>query len=145
MYYVSISIAILGLVVYQFAVKTAPEGPNPWWLLATAYAIAAVLCVAAAPLWARWVGGDPCPLTARNVGAAAFIGVSAILIEIGYLLVYRNGWTVSTAPAVAQGFTIAIVLVLGVVLGRDRPSLVNVLGVVLAIAGIALVTYKPVK
>jgi H+/gluconate symporter-like permease len=80
MYYASILIAITGLVVYQLAVKSAPKGVNPWWMLAVAYAAAAVMCAAAAPVWNRLFVAEPFPMSSKNIMAAVYIGVAAILI-----------------------------------------------------------------
>ena len=143
MFYASVCIAILGLVVYQLAMKTAPHGLNPFGLLVWAYVIAAVACAAAAPVWARVEAVPAVPtFTGRNLAAAAFIALSVILIEIGYLLVYRSGWSMAVAPAVAQAATLSLVAILGFVAMDERVTLTRVLGLLLCIGGVMLITRK---
>jgi drug/metabolite transporter (DMT)-like permease len=142
MYIVSIAIAITGLIVYQLAMKTAPRDVHPWWLLSAAYAAAALLCVAMVPIWNRVTTPQPFAWNGTNLGGAVFIGVAAILIEIGYLLVYRNGWKLSDAPAVAQGVTLMAVFAIGVLFFREKLSWVNGAGIAMCVAGVILITRK---
>jgi hypothetical protein len=113
MYYFSIVIAITGLVTYQVAMKAAPRDVNPWWLLAVAYGLAAVACAVVGFAWRQFVApGEHAPSVAHVV-PVLYIGGTVILIEIGYLLVYRSGWSISVAPALAQAVTLSMLLFLG--------------------------------
>lgn len=144
MFYASILIAILGLVVYQLAMRTAPQGLNPFALLVWAYVIAAIACAAAAPVWSRVEGSAMMPgFTTRNLAAAGFIALSVILIEIGYLLVYRSGWSMAVAPAVAQAATLSLVAIIGFTAMGERLTLIRLLGLALCVGGVILITRKP--
>ncbi|MFT3785119.1 MAG: EamA family transporter [Tepidisphaeraceae bacterium] len=143
MLYASICIAILGLTVYQVAMKTSPHGVNPFGLLVLAYLLAAIVCAAIAPMWSRVDGSPMLPaLTGRNLATAAFIAVSVTLIEVGYLLVYRAGWSISVAPAVAQAATLSLVAVIGFAAMGERVTVTRVLGLLLCVGGVTLITRK---
>jgi drug/metabolite transporter (DMT)-like permease len=144
MFYASIGIAILGLTVYQLAMKTAPQGVNPFSLLVVAYVIAALVCAAVAPVWARVDGSAVLPVvTGRMLAGAAFIAASVILIEIGYLLVYRSGWSMAVAPATAQAVTLSLVATIGFIAMGERVTATRLLGLALCVGGVVLITRKP--
>lgn len=65
------------------------------------------------------------------------------MIELGYLLMYRYGWNLSTSNLIT-GVIINLTLIgIGVMLLGERLSLVNALGVALCILGVVLVGYRP--
>lgn len=143
MFYVSICIAICGLTVYQVAMKTAPHAVNPFGLLVWVYVIGAIACAAVAPAWSRVDGSPIWPtLTGRHIAAAAFIALSVILIEVGYLLVYRSGWSMAVAPAVAQAATLSLVAVIGFAAMGERITPTRIVGLLLCIGGVTLITRK---
>jgi hypothetical protein len=138
MYYLSMLTAIAGLVTYQLFMRAAPRGVNPWGLMAMVYFIAGTACVVAAAVWRRFVApAEPLPgLT--SVGAAALIAVSVILIEIGYLLVYRAGWSISIGPGVAQAVTLSLLFLVGVTAFGERFTIGKLSGVLLCLGGLWL-------
>lgn len=143
MYYTSMAIAILGLTVYQLVMKSAPAGVNPWWLLTAAYLIAAAVCLPAGFVWKyTFSPGEIAPNTTHLL-PAALIALAVILIEIGYLLVYRAGWNISVAPGVAQAFTLSSLLVVGLIFFDEKITILKLAGIVLAVGGVLLLTYKP--
>ena len=143
MYYLSILIAITGTVIYQIATKTAPKRVNPFLLVACAYGFAATMCVILSFGWSRFDKSiEPFAFSAKNLFPALFIAVSAMLIEIGYLLIYRSGWSIAIAPAIIQAATISMVMLIGLLAFGDKLTLQRVLGLALCIAGIFLVVKK---
>lgn len=142
MYYASMAIAIIGLTVYQLIMKSAPRGVNPWWLLALAYLVAALICIPAGYLWKRTIAPDETAPGISHLTAASLIALAVILIEIGYLLVYRANWPMSLAPVVAQTFTIALLLVTGILFFKESFSFTKASGLALALAGVFLITFK---
>jgi multidrug transporter EmrE-like cation transporter len=142
MYYLSILIAITGLITYQLAMKTAPRDVNLWWLLTMAYTMAAVLCLVVGFGWRHWLAPAELTPSAAHLLPALAIGVTVILIEVGYLLVYRSGWNLSVAPAVAQAVTLSVFLFLGLLLFGEKITAMKAVGLVLCLFGIFLLTRK---
>jgi multidrug transporter EmrE-like cation transporter len=65
------------------------------------------------------------------------------MIELGFLMMYRYGWNLSTGNIIT-GVVINLILVgLGVTLFDEKVSLINVSGIVLCILGVALISYHP--
>lgn len=142
MYYLSILIAITGLITYQLAMKSAPHNVNPWWLLTGAYALAATLCLLAGFAWKQFVAPTELTPTPAHLLPIACIAATVILIEIGYLLVYRAGWNISVAPALAQAVALSALLALGLVLFSEKITLTKSAGLAVSLVGIFLLTRK---
>lgn len=134
--------AITGLVVYQLVMKSLPRGVNPWWLLCLAYALAALACVPAGLLWKRFVAPAETAPGLSHLTPAALIAVAVILIEIGYLLIYRSGWLLSVAPGVAQAVTLSTLFLIGLLFFAEHLTLYKFAGLALCLTGIFLLTYK---
>ncbi len=65
------------------------------------------------------------------------------MIELGFLLMYRYGWKLSTGNLIT-GVIVNLVLVgLGITLLGEKVNPINALGIALSILGVALVSYRP--
>lgn len=142
MYYLSMIIAVTGLITYQLAMKSAPRDVNPWWLLTGAYAMAAALCLLAGFAWKHLVAPAELTPTPAHLLPMACIAATVILIEIGYLLVYRAGWNISVAPALAQAIALSALFALGLLLFSEKITLTKSSGLALSLLGIFLLTRK---
>jgi drug/metabolite transporter (DMT)-like permease len=71
------------------------------------------------------------------------LAVTVMMIELGFLLMYRYGWNLSTGNLVTGVFVNIILVGLGVILVGEKVSLVNAIGVALSILGVALISYRP--
>lgn len=140
MFYLSAALAILGAVGYQYFVKLVPQGVNPFISVISAYVLVIGLCVAALP-FAGPEGGVLANIKQLNWVQLA-LAASVFLIEIGFLLMYRNGWELSAGNLVTGVVINILLLALGVLLLGEKLSAVNVAGVVLSIVGVALISYK---
>jgi drug/metabolite transporter (DMT)-like permease len=140
MFYVWALVAIIGAVGYQYFVKRVPAEINP--IVSVLGLYAGVLAMAALLL----------PLFPSPVGLAAEVrklnwvqialAVSVLLIEIGFLMMYRSGWELSSGNLVT-GVVVNIALVgLGVWLLGERLSTINLLGIALSIVGVGLISYR---
>ncbi len=141
MYYVWALVAIIGAVGYQYFVKRVPATINPMVSMAGLYAGVLALALALAPLFPA-EGGLMAQIRQLSWIQIA-LALSVLLIELGFLMMYRSGWTLSTGNLVT-GVVINIVLAaLGVWLLGEKLSPVNWVGIGLSIAGVALIGYKP--
>ena len=141
MYYLSALLAIVGAVGYQYLVKRIPHEINPLISVLGTYLAIIVLCVAFLPLFPAEGGvmAHVRQLSWIQIALAA----SVFLIEIGFLLMYRFGWNLSTGNLIT-GVVINIALLgLGVLLLGEKMSAINLVGVVLSIVGVALIGYRP--
>ena len=141
MFYISAAMAVVGAISYQYFVKRVPVDLNPVVSVIGVYLSVLVLSTVLL-LLVPSAGGLASQF--RHLGWIQLaIAVSVIFIEIGYLLMYRYGWNLSTGNLVT-GVVINVVLVgLGIVLLREKANAVNILGIALSILGVALISYRP--
>lgn len=77
----------------------------------------------------------------KKVGwASVFRGMAIIGIEIGYLLLYRSGWNISLGSIFCNTWVFLVLLPVGLILFKERLVLANYFGILLALAGIYLIT-----
>jgi drug/metabolite transporter (DMT)-like permease len=140
MYAFSMTILIVSQVLYQVAQKKLPSGTQPFLLLAVVYAMATVACTGLAVIGAK-------SLTAAELKPLLLnwpiwlLAATVIGIEFGYLLAYRQGWSVALAFSVASTSTVVLLAIVGLFLFRESLNLWQIVGLGLALAGTWLVVY----
>jgi drug/metabolite transporter (DMT)-like permease len=140
MFYVWALVAIVGAVGYQYFVKRVPAEINPIVSVLGLYAGLLALSVLLLPLFPS---PDGVTTEVRRLSWVHIaLAVSVLLIEIGFLMMYRVGWELSTGNLVT-GVIVNIALVgLGVWLLGERLSPINLAGIALSIVGVALISYR---
>ena len=79
-----------------------------------------------------------------NLNWASFaLGVAIVGIEVGYLLMYRQGWAVSIGPVFSYGLTALLLIPLGLLFFAEKLAWQNVMGIFITIGGVYLLTWKP--
>ena len=140
MYYISAFLAILGAVGYQYFVKQIPESINPIVSIFGIYIAALVLGLVLLPLFPP-EGGLLKHIRKLNWTQFAVAG-SVILLELGFLLMYRHGWNLSIGNLVTGVFVNFILVGLGVWLLGEKVNLINGIGMFLSIIGVALISFR---
>jgi len=140
MFYISACVAIVGAVGYQYFVKRVPVSLNPIVSVIAMYAAVLALGVILLPLFPT-EGGLRHHLRQLSWIQLA-LAVSVIMIELGFLMMYRYGWNLSTGNLIT-GVVINLILVgLGVTLLGEKVSIVNAIGIAFCILGVALIGYR---
>jgi drug/metabolite transporter (DMT)-like permease len=140
MFYISAVVAILGGLGYQIFVKRVPVTLNPLVNVIAVYLAVIVLCFALLPLFPL-EGGLRKHLSQLSWLQLA-LAVSVTMIELGFLLMYRYGWNLSTGNLITSVFINVALVVIGIALLSEKLSALNLLGVVLSIVGVALISYR---
>lgn len=130
-------LVVAGNVLYQVSQKSIPKAANPFYTYTIIYAIALVVSGIGAIVYA---GDKSLGQTLRDSNWAVIAaGIAVVAIEIGFLLVYRAGWNISTA-AVTCSVTVTLMLVpIGLIFFHEHLSPRNMLGLVFCLIGLALV------
>lgn len=140
MFYVSAMVAIAGAVGYQYFVKRVPASLNPVVSVIGIYI--SVLMLGAILLLLFPVEGGLLKHFRQLSWIQLAIAISVFMIEIGFLLMYRYGWNLSTGNLVT-GVIVNIVLVgLGLTLLGEKVNPINILGIALSILGVILMSYR---
>jgi drug/metabolite transporter (DMT)-like permease len=140
LFWFSIGLTVLSNVVYHLAQKLTPAQANPMLSLAVTYMLAVVGSLLLLPLFPMQ-GGLAASLRQLNWSAAA-LAVAVIGLELGFLLAYRAGWNISLAGFLSNATVGVILIPVGLLLFREKINLVNVLGVVVCIAGLIMINRK---
>lgn len=140
LFYLSFAVAILCSVLYHVFQRAIAPQVNPVISLLVTYLVAfggTLLLLVFFPL-----RGSISEALSRVNWASLALGVAIVGLEIGFLLAYRAGWDVSVT-GVATNVAAALVLVpTGLLLFRERPSIVNLLGVVVCVLGLIMVNTR---
>lgn len=140
LYWFSLALAVFANVIYHVVQKNTPSGVNPALTLAATYMTAALLCFAA---YLLFPGKEGVLAGFRHLNwTAAVLGLAIIGLELGFLLAYRSGWNVSSAALVANIAVSVLLIPVGLLFFGEGLKPVNVVGVVLCVAGLVCVTWK---
>ena len=140
MFYISACVAIVGAVGYQYFVKRVPASLNPIVSTIGIYVAVLALSVVLLPLFPA-DGGLRHHFRQLSWIQLA-LAVAVLMIELGVLMMYRYGWNLSTGNLVTGVFVNIILVGLGVTLLGEKVSLVNAIGIVVLILGVALISYR---
>jgi uncharacterized membrane protein len=140
LFYLSIGLAVLSSMLYHVILKFTPSDVNPALSLAVTYALAVLLSIvllAFFPLTETLANG------LKQLNWASFALAFALVgLEISFLLAYRAGWNIGTAAIVVNAAVTILLVPIGVLLFKERLSVVNVLGIVVCTIGLVMVNLK---
>ena len=140
MYYISAFVAILGAVGYQYFVKQVPASINPVVSVLGIY-VAVLAMGLLLLLFIPPEGGLVKHIRQLNwiqVGVAG----SVLFLELGFLLMYRSGWNLSTGNLVTGVFVNIILVIIGLWLFGEKVTLINGIGIILSIIGVSLISFR---
>lgn len=125
-------------LVYHLSARGAAKGMNPFAALVLVYAVAAVASLA---LYFATAKGEGVMAQMRQANAANWLlGLAVVGLEGGFLCLYRHGWSASVGPIVTYSAVAVLLLAVGAAFLGEHVGWRQVAGVVLCLAGIALVT-----
>lgn len=138
LYPLAIGLTILANVGYHLCQKAIRPDVSVAASLVATYAIALVL---SAMLWPWLGGGEGLVPALRRLGPATYaLGGFVVLIELGFLLAYRAGWTLGSAALYCNAAVALVLLPVGVLAFGEGIDLRKALGLLLAFGGLVLLT-----
>lgn len=140
MFYLSALVAIAGAVGYQYFVKQVPETINPIVSVIGMYVVVLVISIFLLPLFPS-EGGLRTHFKQLNWIQVA-LAVAVLMIELGFLLMYRYGWNLSTGNVVTGVFVNTILVAIGITVFKESVSMTNIIGIILSIIGVALISIR---
>ncbi len=133
-----LGIAALGNVTYHLGQKTISPTANPMVLLMAVYGVAFVFSAIAAPFFQSTAGT---PWTAQVFSWPVLVlGAGVLLIEIGFLLAYRSGDILQWSGVAVNGASAMLLVPIALIVFREGFSLSKAAGILLTLAGLALLT-----
>jgi len=137
-YYLPLVSVIIANVFYHNIAKCQPANVNPYLSLTVSYTVSAILTFLLFCFYNGSIKND-----IVNLNWTSFLlGFAIVGIELGYILLYRNGWTISTAALIAN-ITVAILLLfIGFLIYRENISIFQIIGTILCVIGLLLIKVK---
>lgn len=138
--YFPLLIIILGGLIYQFAQKSVVKGINAYFVIVIAYLVGIVLCFICQ--WLYPAEGTLTEAFSKSNWAVYGVGVGAVLIEVGFLLAYRQGWQISLTSMLVNMIISLVLVPVGLLVYKERLSGWNALGMAFYCAGLILLSKK---
>lgn len=139
-YYASAFLATLGGILYHTFAKRIPATIDPMVSIVGAYLIILAMGVAIIPFT---IERGSLLSHIRQIGwVQVGIAISVMMIEVGFVMMYRSGWDLSIANVLTGVIINVVLLGIGVLFLRESLSLVNMGGIALSIIGVAMMVWK---
>lgn len=139
LFYSSILLALAAMTLYHLVLKVTPSDVNPAISLIVTYATCILLCLGLLlffPLKSSLVAAF------RQLNWTSFgLAFALVGLEVGFLLAYRAGWNVSMASIVVSVAVAVLLVPVGLLLFKETLSPLNVIGVLVCIAGFVMVNW----
>ncbi len=140
LFYFSITLAVLSSVLYHFAQKEIPAGVHPVVSVVVTYAVSLLLSLVL--LYFLHPPGGLWPALKQLNWASYVLALSLIGLELGFLLVYRSGWSIGLAAVVVNVVASLILIPIALFVFRDKLSWVNIAGVLVCLVGLVMLNWK---
>ena len=140
LFYFSISLAIASSALYHFVAKSTPSHVNFTVSLLVTYAIAFVITLFGF-FFFPVTGGVVVELKQLN-WASIGLSIAIVGIEFGFLLMYRSGWNLGIATVLVNVVASLILVPVAIFVFKDRISWVNILGILVSLAGLVMLNWK---
>lgn len=138
-YYLPLILTVVANIIYHIAQKYTSHKINPVFSLFVTYLVATILT---AVLLLFYKHENTFKQNIQNLNWSAFLlGLALVVLELGYLLVYRAGWNISTASIISNIMLTIVLIPVGMLLFKERLNIVNVIGIGVSILGIILINY----
>jgi hypothetical protein len=140
MIYISIAITIFSSVLYHFSQKSTPRDANPAVALLATYAVAMALTFCLL-YFIPAKRGFLSELGTLN-WASYLLALSIVGLEIGFLLVYRSGWSIGLAAVLVNVVASLILVPVAILYFRDQLGWVNLVGILVCLVGLVLLNCR---
>ncbi len=133
-----IALAICSYLVYHTSQKYLSQSINPFLVTCIAYTIAAV--TSGLLFFSIRLSGYSLP-SGMNWPLLS-IGLAVVGLDVGFLLAYRAGWGIGTAPVLTNVVVAMVLLPVGVLLFKEKATLINLVGLLFCITGLILLKWR---
>jgi multidrug transporter EmrE-like cation transporter len=140
LFYFSITLAIASSAFYHFTAKSTPSNVNFTVSLLVTYAVAFVVTLLGFIFFpaTKGITAELKQLNWASIGLA----IAIVGIEFGFLLTYRAGWQLGIAAVLVNVVASLILVPVAIFFFKDKISLVNILGILVCLAGLVMLNWK---
>lgn len=140
LFYFSITLAIVSSALYHFTAKSTPSNVNFTVSLLVTYAVALVVTLFTFFFLPAKNGvmNEIKKLNWASIGLA----IAIVGIEFGFLLTYRSGWNLGIAAVLVNVVASLILIPVAILFFKDKITWINILGILVCLAGIVMLNWK---
>ena len=140
LFYFSITLAVCSSALYHFTAKSTPSNVNFTVSLLVTYAIASIITLFGFFFFpaTNGIAVELKKLNWTSIGLA----IAIVGIEFGFLLTYRSGWNLGIAAVLVNVVASLILVPVAIFYFKDQISWVNVLGILVCMAGLVMLNWK---
>lgn len=136
-YYLPILLVIGSEVLYHTSSKATPDSINPLASIAISYIVGMIIA------FIFYFITSPVKNLAveySHLNWSAFtLGIAVILMELGYIMVYKVGWDINVASLICNASLALILIVLGALFYKESLTARQLLGVAFCLLGFVLI------
>ena len=140
LFYFSITLAIASSAWYHFTAKSTPSNVNFTVSLLDTYAVAFVVTLLGF-LFFPATNGIAAEIKQLN-WASIGLAIAVVGLEFGFLLTYRSGWNLGIAAVLVTVVASLILVPVAIFIFKDKISWVNILGILVCLAGLVMLNWK---
>ena len=116
-----------------------PPNVNPFGALMVTYIVAAIIT---AIIFVFMVKPSNVVFELSKINWTSIILALVIVgLEVGYVFVYRAGWSISTASVVANIGLACVLVIVGFFLYKENVSIRQILGIFVCMVGLILINF----
>lgn len=132
-----IFLIVLSNCFYNICSKSTPHGVHPFATLMITYITAAIVTGIILILMVRPenVATEITKISWTSIA----LSIAIIGLETGYILAYRAGWQINTAPLVANTLLTFALIFVGALLFKETITLKQILGIIICLFGMILI------
>jgi drug/metabolite transporter (DMT)-like permease len=140
LFYFSITLAIASSALYHFVAKSTPANVNFTVSLLVTYAVAFVVTLFG---FFFFPATNDVITELRQLNWASIgLAIAVVGIEFGFLLSYRAGWNLGIAAVLTNVIASLILVPVAIFIFKDKISWVNILGILVCLAGLVMLNWK---
>jgi uncharacterized membrane protein len=137
--FMTAGLAALSTVLYNLFQKMTPPDANPALALFITYGVS---LMATLMLFVFYPISSLSASYQKLNWASFALGLAILGVEISTLLAYRAGWQISLLGIMVNVVASVALVLIGSLFFKEKLSLVNMLGIVVCICGLAMINFK---
>lgn len=136
--FIPVGIIVFSNVFYHISMKSTPANINTFASLVVTYAVASFSSLL---MYFITVKNPNLVNEYQHLNWSSIVlGISVIGLEFGFILMYKVGWSISSAEIVAASFLAVVLLIVGYVVYGESITLKKISGVIICLIGLYLLS-----
>jgi uncharacterized membrane protein len=134
-FFMPLILVICSNLIYHNTAKNTPSEANPFLSIGISYIISTIITFGL-----FFISGGNLAKDIQKLNWTSYIlGIAIVGIELGYILMYRTGWKISSSSLIANICATTLLIFISIFWYKELLSLKQVLGIICCMVGLVLV------